>query len=151
KINTGAKYDSEAFKKSVGLNGVGIKAVNALSSYFYIQAIREDKTKIIQFSRGVTKKDPPIQKSPLDPGTSITFTPDPQMFGKYRWFTDHVENMLWNYAYLNTGLTLLFNGKQFRSSRGLYDLLAKNVSGEILYPIVHLKGEDIEIAFTHGN
>jgi topoisomerase-4 subunit B len=151
RINTGAKYDSEAFKKSVGLNGVGIKAVNALSSYFFIQAIREDKTKIIEFCRGAVKKDLPLQKSPLPEGTVITFTPDKEMFGKYRWLPDHVENMLWNYAYLNTGLTLTFNGKSFRSTRGLYDLLNKNLSGEILYPIVHLRGDDIEIAFTHGN
>jgi len=151
KINTGAKYDSEAFKKSVGLNGVGIKAVNALSSHFHIQAVREDKTKVIEFARGVTKKDSPIVKSPLPNGTGISFTPDKEIFGKYRWLTDHIENMLWNYAYLNTGLTLLFNGKQFKSSRGLFDLLTKTISGEILYPIVHLKGEDIELAFTHGN
>src|SRR4051812_1510088 len=151
RINTGAKYDSEAFKKSVGLNGVGIKAVNALSSHFFIQAVREDKTKTIDFVRGVAKKDPPICKSPLPNGTAITFTPDKDIFGKYRWLTDHIENMLWYYAYLNTGLTLVFNGKQFKSTRGLYDLLNKNLSGEILYPIVHLKGEDIEIAFTHGN
>lgn len=151
KMNTGAKYDSVAFKKSVGLNGVGIKAVNALSSYFYIQAIREDKTKTVEFARGVVKKDPAVQKSPLDNGTFITFRPDKEIFGNYRWLTDHIENMLWNYAYLNTGLTLVFNGKEFKSTRGLYDLLNKNVSGEILYPIVHLKAEDIEIAFTHGN
>ena len=151
KINTGAKYDSEAFKKSVGLNGVGIKAVNALSSHFFIQAVREDKTKTIDFVRGVAKKDPAICKSPLPTGTAITFTPDKDIFGKYRWLTDHIDNMLWNYAYLNTGLTLVFNGKQFKSTRGLYDLLNKNLSGEILYPIIHLKGDDIEIAFTHGN
>src|SRR6185369_14725250 len=151
KINTGAKYDSEAFKKSVGLNGVGIKAVNALSSHFFIQAVREDKTKIIEFARGVVKKDPAITKSPLPTGTFISFTPDHTIFGKFRWLTDHIENMLWNYAYLNTGLTLVFNGKQFKSTRGLYDLLNKNLSGEILYPIIHLKGDDIEIAFTHGN
>jgi topoisomerase-4 subunit B len=151
KINTGAKYDSEAFKKSVGLNGVGIKAVNALSSHFFIQAVREDKTKIIEFARGVVKKDPPITKSPLPTGTFISFTPDHTIFGKFRWLTDHIENMLWNYAYLNTGLTLVFNGKQFKSTRGLYDLLNKNLSGEILYPIVHLKGDDIEVAFTHGS
>jgi len=151
KINTGAKYDSEAFKKSVGLNGVGIKAVNALSSHFFIQAVREDKTKTIDFVRGVAKKDPAICKSPLPTGTGISFTPDKEIFGKYRWLTDHIENMLWNYAYLNTGLTLVFNGKQFKSTRGLYDLLNKNLSGEILYPIIHLKGDDIEIAFTHGN
>jgi topoisomerase-4 subunit B len=151
KINTGAKYDSEAFKKAVGLNGVGIKAVNALSSHFFIQAVREDKTKTIDFVRGVAKKDPAICKSPLPNGTAITFTPDKDIFGKYRWLTDHIDNMLWNYAYLNTGLTLVFNGKQFKSTRGLYDLLNKNLSGEILYPIVHLKGEDIEIALTHGN
>ena len=150
KINTGAKYDSEAFKKSVGLNGVGIKAVNALSSYFKVQAVREDKTKIIEFARGVTKKDLPLQKSPLPNGTEIAFRPDEQIFGKFHWLTDHIEQMLWNYAYLNTGLTLVFNGKQFKSTRGLYDLLNKNLSGEILYPIVHLKGDDIEIAFTHG-
>jgi len=105
----------------------------------------------VEFARGVVKKDPAIQKSPLDNGTLITFRPDKDIFGNYRWLTDYIENMLWNYAYLNTGLTLVFEGKEFKSTRGLYDLLNKNLSGEILYPIVHLKGDDIEIAFTHGN
>lgn len=150
KINTGAKYDSEAFKKSVGLNGVGTKAVNALSSYFRIQSIRDDKTKCVEFSKGEIVKEEPIQESTLRRGTHVTFIPDEKIFGNYHFLNEYIEKMLWNYAYLNTGLTLNFNGNVFHSENGLHDLLSQNLSGAVLYPIIHLKGHDIEIAFTHG-
>ena len=154
KINTGAKYDSEAFKKSVGLNGVGIKAVNALSSEFTIQAFREGKTRAVQFARGeVTAEDKRDKAAPKDApsGTELRFDPDPDIFGKCRFREDYVEDMLWNYAYLNSGLTLLYNGKKFKSDNGLRDLLQNKLDGEPLYPIVHLKDQDIEIAFTHNS
>jgi len=154
KINTGAKYDSEAFKKSVGLNGVGIKAVNALSSSFTIQAYRERKTRRIDFSRGeVTYEDKKDQTANANDrnGTFTSFIPDESIFGEYQWKDSIIESMLWNYAYLNTGLTLVFNGKKFHSQNGLLDLLNDEITEDIRYPIIHLKGEDIEIAFTHGN
>ena len=154
KINTGAKYDSEAFKKSVGLNGVGIKAVNALSSEFTIQAFREGKTRAVQFARGeVTSEDKRDKAAPKDAssGTELRFDPDPEIFGKCRFRDDYVEDMLWNYAYLNSGLTLLYNGKKFKSENGLRDLLENKLDGEPLYPIAHLEDKDIEIAFTHNN
>jgi topoisomerase-4 subunit B len=151
KINTGAKYDSEAFKKSVGLNGVGTKAVNALASYFKVQAIREGKTKIVEFERGKIGKESKIVSCDEEQGTLVTFIPDDKIFGKYHYVHEYVENMLWNYAYLNTGLTLTLNGKKFFSDRGLHDLLTSKIDGEIIYPIVHLRGEDIEVAITHSN
>ena len=153
KINTGAKYDSEAFKKSVGLNGVGIKAVNALSSEFVIQAYREGKTRCVSFSQGEVvsedKKDR-AEKEAKD-GTALRFDADPEIFGAIRFRDDYVEDMLWNYAYLNSGLTIVYNGKKFKSDRGLNDLLENNLDGEPIYPIVHLKDADIEIAFTHND
>ncbi|HVU24364.1 MAG TPA: DNA topoisomerase IV subunit B [Opitutus sp.] len=149
-INTGAKYDSETFKKAVGLNGVGLKAVNALSVYYKTQAFREGQTKLVEFSQGKLKKDARIVKSDERNGTLIEFTPDEALFGAFRFREEFIEDMLWNYAFLNRGLTLTFNGKPFRSENGLKDLLQKNLSGEPLYPIVHLEGEDIEVAFTHG-
>jgi topoisomerase-4 subunit B len=151
KINTGAKYDSEAFKKSVGLNGVGTKAVNALSSYFKVQSIRDDKSKSVEFSAGNITKDEPIENSALRKGTLVTFIPDEKIFGNYHFLNEYIEKMLWNYAYLNTGLTLTYNGNKFMSENGLHDLLSQNLSGNILYPIIHLKGNDIEVAFTHGS
>jgi topoisomerase-4 subunit B len=151
KINTGAKYDSEAFKKSVGLNGVGTKAVNALSSYFKVSSYRENKVKSVEFSQGVINKDENIKSSQEKSGTIVSFIPDEKIFGNFHFLNEYIEKMLWNYAYLNTGLTIFFNGKKFVSERGLFDLLNQNLSGEILYPIIHLKGEDIEIAFTHGS
>jgi topoisomerase-4 subunit B len=151
KINTGAKYDSEAFKKSVGLNGVGTKAVNALSNHFVVNSIREGKIKVAEFKKGVLKKDEPIVKSADKSGTIVTFTPDDTLFGNFHFINEYIEKMMWNYAYLNTGLTLYFNGQKFHSDRGLFDLLSQNLSGEILYPIIHLRGNDIELAFTHGN
>ncbi|MEC8279927.1 MAG: DNA topoisomerase IV subunit B [Verrucomicrobiota bacterium] len=153
KINTGAKYDSEAFKKSVGLNGVGIKAVNALSSEFTIQAYREGKTRCVNFSQGEIvsedKKDR-AEKEAKD-GTALRFDADPEIFGAIRFRDDYVEDMLWNYAYLNSGLTIVYNGKKFKSDKGLHDLLENKLDGEPMYPIVHLKDADIEIAFTHND
>ncbi|HTO03959.1 MAG TPA: toprim domain-containing protein, partial [Opitutus sp.] len=150
-INTGAKYDSETFKKAVGLNGVGQKAVNALSLSYRAQAFREGQTKLVEFEQGKLKKDHKVAKTTERNGTLIEFTPDEALFGKdFKFRGEFIEDMLWNYAFLNRGLTLTFNGKPFRSEHGLKDLLQKNLSGEPLYPIVHLEGEDIEVAFTHG-
>ncbi len=151
KINTGAKYDSEAFKKSVGLNGVGTKAVNALSSYFQVQAFREGKTKSAEFSTGNLTKETKIVDSDLRQGTLVSFIPDEKIFGKYHFLNEYVEKMLWNYAYLNTGLTIVYNGQKFHSENGLLDLLTQNITGSILYPTIHLKGYDIEVAMTHSN
>jgi len=150
-INTGAKYDSETFKKAVGLNGVGQKAVNALSAAYRAQAVRDGQAKTVEFVRGKLKKDHRIAKSGERNGTLVEFTPDEELFGAdYRFRREFVEDMLWTYAFLNRGLTLNLNGTPFRSENGLLDLLKKNLSGEILYPIIHLAGEDIEIALTHG-
>jgi topoisomerase-4 subunit B len=153
KINTGAKYDSEAFKKSVGLNGVGIKAVNALSSEFTIQAYRGGKTRCVNFSQGEVvaedKKDR-SEKEAKD-GTALRFDADPEIFGTIRFRDDYVEDMLWNYAYLNSGLSIIYNGKKFKSDKGLHDLLENKLDGEPMYPIAHLKDTDIEIAFTHND
>lgn len=151
KPNTGAKYDSESFKKSVGLNGIGTKAVNALSTFFRAQTIRDGQTKVAEFSRGEIIKDEPIQSSNEKNGTIITFIPDDEIFHNYHFRNSYIEKMLWNYAYLNTGLTIRFNGQEIRSENGLLDLLNANLSGEINYPIIHLKGDDIEIAMTHGH
>ena len=149
KINTGAKYDSKVFKKSVGLNGVGSKAVNALSSYFKIKSIRDGKSKLVEFAKGAITNEEDIQVNSGRKGTSVSFVPDKEMFGNFRFIDDFVEKMLWNYCYLNTGLTITYNGKKFYSDKGLYDLLDQNTEAEILYPIIHLKGEDIEVAITH--
>jgi len=152
KINTGAKYDSEAFKKSVGLNGVGIKAVNALSSEFKIEAFREGKTRAVEFNRGnVTREDKKDRVAKeAKSGTALRFDPDPDIFGNIRYREDYVEDMLWNYAYLNSGLTIHYNGKKFKSDKGLHDLLQNKLDGDPLYPIIHLADNDIEIAFTHN-
>jgi topoisomerase-4 subunit B len=150
-INTGAKYDSETFKKAVGLNGVGQKAVNALSAEFRAQAVREGETKVVEFVQGRLKKDHRVAPSGERNGTIIEFTPDEALFGKdFRFRAEFIEDMLWKYAFLNRGLTLTLNGQPFRSEHGLQDLLARELSGEPLYPIIHLEGEDIEVAFTHG-
>ena len=150
KINTGAKYDSEAFKKSVGLNGVGIKAVNALSSSFDIQAFREGETRRIEFSCGdVQQIDERNQSTKEENGTRITYIPDDSMFKKYRYRNEYVERMLRYYTYLNRGLTIRYNGKRFRSKDGLKDLLEENISESPLYPIIYIEGSDIEVAFTH--
>lgn len=150
KINTGGKYDSKAFQKSVGLNGVGSKAVNALSVTFVVQAYRSGKTRIAEFSRGILIKDEEKDTTQRN-GTSIVFIPDETIFRNYSYRSEFVENMIWNYVFLNAGLTVNFNGKKFFSEHGLRDLLERNVDVEAMrYPIIHLKGEDIEIALTHG-
>jgi topoisomerase-4 subunit B len=149
KINTGAKYDSKVFKKSVGLNGVGTKAANALSSYFCIRSIRDSKSKFVEFSQGELTNDEDIQENTSRKGTKVSFIPDESLFGKYRFINEYIEKMMWNYCYLNPGLTIMFNGEKFYSEKGLYDLLDQNTEAEMLYPIIHLKGEDIEVAITH--
>lgn len=152
KINTGGKYDSKAFKKSVGLNGVGTKAVNALSTYFKVQAFRDGKTKIAEFSQGNITKDAKISKGDESAGTLTVFQPDDSIFKKYKFRTEFVEEQLWNYAYLNSGLKINFNGETFYSRNGLLDLLEKKTAAEpTRYPIIHLRGDDIELAMTHGN
>lgn len=151
KINTGGKYDSKAFKKSVGLNGVGTKAVNALSSYFKVESIREGKIKRAEFAKGELEVDAAIEDSSLRKGTRISFTPDEYLFKNFKYREEYIERMLWNYAFLNKGLTINFNGKQFYSENGLKDLLELNLDDEPLYPIIHLEGEDIEVAITHTN
>ena len=150
KINTGAKYDSETFQKSVGLNGVGTKAVNALSSYFMVESYRDSKMKQAIFEEGELESESRQIKTEEKDGTYVEFTPDQSIFKAFEYQLAYVETMLWNYAYLNTGLTLSLNGKTFRSENGLKDLLENNLSGDILYPIIHLQGEDIEVAMTHG-
>ncbi len=151
KINTGAKYDSRAFKKSVGLNGVGTKAVNALSEYFKVTAVRDGKAKWAEFQFGNLKKENKPEPTKEDNGTLIHFKPDNGMFRNFRWVNEFVEQQLWNYAYLNAGLKINFNNKTFYSKNGLLDLLNKKTNTEqIRYPIIHLIGEDIEIAITHG-
>jgi topoisomerase-4 subunit B len=151
-INTGAKYDSQTFQKAVGLNGVGQKAVNALSFSYLAQAFREAETKTAEFTQGKLKKETKLSKTDERDGTLIAFMPDEALFGKdFKFRLEFIEDMLWNYAFLNRGLTLTLNGKAFKSEHGLKDLLTKELSGEPLYPIIHLEGEDIEIALTHGN
>jgi topoisomerase-4 subunit B len=149
KINTGAKYDSKVFKKSVGLNGVGTKAANALSSYFKIRSIREGKSKLVEFSQGVITNEESIQENTSRRGTKVSFIADEELFGKYRFINEYVEKMMWNYCYLNPGLTIIFNGEKFYSENGLFDLLEQRTDAEMLYPIIHLKADDIEVAITH--
>ena len=150
RMNTGAKYDSKAFKKSVGLNGVGVKAVNALSSSFMIRSVRDGQEKISEFEHGITIKDHPVRETDDENGVEVVFQPDESMFGNYFFISEYVDSMLKNYVYLNSGLVINFNGNKFLSRNALVDLLNENMSKEGLYPIVHLKGEDIEVAFTHG-
>ncbi len=150
-INTGGKYDSKAFKKSVGLNGVGTKAVNALSSYFKVQSIRDGKTKVAEFTRGTLTKDYKLSDSKENNGTLIEFVPDEKVFHKFRFIQEFVESRIWNYAYLNSGLRIHYNGKTYISKHGLKDMLERRTDGEsLVYPIIHLIGEDIEIVLTHG-
>jgi topoisomerase-4 subunit B len=151
KMNTGAKYDSKVFKKSVGLNGVGIKAVNALSIDFTIRAIREGQVKELKFSKGIQVDDLPIVETNEPNGTMVVFWPDESVFRNFRYISDYVINMIKNYTYLNAGLVIEYNGQKYFSRNGLRDLLEENLEGEPLYPIIHLRGEDIEIAMTHGN
>lgn len=151
KINTGGKYDSKAFKKSVGLNGVGTKAVNALSSFFRVQSIRDNQTKVAVFSQGIITEDAKIVKTEAPNGTLFEFHPDEEIFKSFRFRPEYIENQLWNYAYLNSGLRIKYNNKTFYSKNGLLDLLGRKAESEtIRYPIIHLKGEDIEVAITHG-
>lgn len=150
KINTGAKYDSKVFKKTVGLNGVGTKAVNALSSSFQIQSVREGKSKIAQFQCGLLVSESTETESTERSGTKVTFIPDSQVFGSYRFIDDYIEKLLWNYVYLNRGLTIFFNGRKFQSQNGLHDLLTRNIDSAICYPIVYIQDEDLEFAFTHS-
>ena len=149
-MNTGGKYDSKAFKKSVGLNGVGTKAVNALSNKFIVQSFRDGQTRRAEFEKGkITTETGIIEDASSEKGTYVYFEPDDTMFEKYKYNEDFIETMLRNYAYLNTGLTIRFNDKKISSKNGLLDLLNENITADMLYPIIHLKGEDIEIAFTH--
>lgn len=150
KINTGGKYDSKAFKKSVGLNGVGTKAVNALSSHFMVYAVRDGKKKEAIFSRGELVQESKEEKTDEADGTFVEFIPDDTVFKKYAYKMPYIDKMLWNYCYLNRGLSIYFNGQRFISKNGLKDLLENNQDGDPLYPIIHLEGEDIEVAFTHG-
>ncbi len=151
KMNTGGKYDSKAFKKSVGLNGVGTKAVNALSSYFKVQSIRENLTKIAEFEQGNLVNDAAQEASTLRKGTKVSFVPDLDIFPHYKFRNEYVVKMIKNYVYLNTGLTIIFNGEKYRSEHGLKDLLNENISEESkLFPIIHLMEDDIEIALTYS-
>ena len=151
KMNTGAKYDSKVFKKSVGLNGVGIKAVNALSSTFTIKSVREGQAKEVTFSKGLILDEKDLVEKDQQNGTSIYFEPDIDIFKNYKYINDYVVNMLKNYTFLNAGLTIEFNGEKYISKNGLKDLLEENLNTDPLYPVIHLKGEDIEVGITHGN
>ncbi len=151
KMNTGGKYDSRAFKKSVGLNGVGTKAVNALSTQFRVESTRDGQSKIATFERGVLVDDAPIETSSRRKGTKVSFVPDESIFKNFKYRSEYVQKMLMNYVYLNPGLTILFNGEKFHSENGLRDLLEDNNNADdLLYPIIHLKGDDIEVALTHS-
>ncbi len=149
KINTGAKYDSEVFKKTVGLNGVGSKAVNSLSSYFMAQSVREGKTRIVEFEKGKRKSATRELKTDLQDGTIISFLPDEELFGHYHFISEYIEKLLWNYVFLNTGLKIYFNGIKYFSQNGLLDLLNQNIDDPVAYPVIHLKEGDFEFAFTH--
>jgi topoisomerase IV subunit B len=152
KINTGAKYDSKAFQKSVGLNGVGTKAVNALSHHFKVTAVREGKEKTAEFQRGVLVKEYKETKTGEENGTLVTFVPDETVFKTFKFHPEFLENQIWNYCFLNAGLKIIFNGKSFVSRNGLLDLLQRKTNeDEIRYPIIHIKGDDIEMALTHNN
>lgn len=152
KINTGAKYDSKAFQKSVGLNGVGTKAVNALSSQFKVTAFREGKQKTAEFEKGVLVSENKEAKTTESNGTLVVFTPDDTVFKNFHFLNEYIDSQLWNYCYLNAGLVINFNGKRYVSRNGLLDLLQRKTNAdEIRYPIIHLKGEDIEVAITHEN
>lgn len=152
KINTGAKYDSKVFQKSVGLNGVGTKAVNALSSYFKVTAFRDGKQKTAEFEKGILIKEHKEEKTTEGNGTEVTFIPDDSVFKNYHYIHEYMDNQFWNYCYLNAGLVINFNGKKYVSKNGLLDLLQRKTNeDELRYPIIHLKGEDIEVAITHEN
>ena len=151
KINTGAKYDSAVFKKSVGLNGVGTKAVNALSGWFKVQSIRDGKTKVVEYEQGILTREDQEQPSEDQRGTLVSFRPDAALFGNYHYIFEYIEKMLWNYAYLNKGLSIWFNGQRMVSQNGLKDLLESNINGSgTLYPIIYLEEPDFELAMTHS-
>ncbi len=149
RMNTGAKYDSKVFKKTVGLNGVGIKAVNALSLKFVIESYREKTGRLVEFSRGEIVDEKELSPSGKANGTKVVFTPDQEIFGKFRFIPEYLERMFKNYVYLNTGLTIVYNGKHFNSKNGLLDMLEENMSAPGLYPAIHLRGDEIEVAVTH--
>ena len=151
KMNTGGKYDSKAFKKSVGLNGVGIKAVNALSAYMLVQSFRDGETKTVEYRRAHVEEDAPIASTTQANGTLVNFIPDEEIFENYHYRDEFVEPLLKNYVFLNAGLAINYNGKKFCSKNGLVDLLNEHMTSEPLYPIIHLQGPDIEIAITHAN
>ena len=152
KINTGAKYDSKVFQKSVGLNGVGTKAVNALSQFFKVTSVRDGREKTAEFERGELVNNKKEAKTNEQNGTEVTFIPDEKIFKNYKYLDEYVENLLWNYCYLNAGLVIIFNGKKFVSKNGLLDLLQhKTNEDELRYPIIHLRGDDIEVAISHNN
>src|SRR4051794_40253 len=152
KINTGAKYDSKAFQKSVGLNGVGTKAVNALSNYFKVESFREGRTKVAEFEKGILLKEYREAKSEEQNGTLVTFIPDDSVFRNFHFITEYLDNLLWNYCYLNAGLIITLNGKKYVSKNGLLDLLKRKTNeDELRYDVIYLKGEDIEVAITHNN
>lgn len=151
KMNTGGKYDSKNYKRSVGLNGVGIKAVNALSSYFYIRSTRDGQSASVTYEQGLVVEDSGIVPDPNEEnGTFVKFTPDATIFKNYEFRNHIIEAMIKNYSFLNTGLTLIFNGKRYHSRNGLSDLLKENMTNDPLYPIMHFRGEDIEIVVTHA-
>jgi len=152
-INTGAKYDSKVFKKSVGLNGIGCKAVNALSSYFRTQSVRDGKTKIVEYRRGKLVKDLEIADCNEKQGTIISFIPDEKLFGNTHFILEYVEEMLWNYVFLNNGLTIILNGQRMQAKNGLLDLLEHNINGNgpLRYPIIHIKEGEFECAFSHSS
>lgn len=151
KMNTGGKYDSKAFKKSVGLNGVGTKAVNALSSYFKVQSVREEKIRVAEFSTGNLTGVTDAEETTKRKGTLVQFTPDVDIFKSYTYRMQYVERLIWNYCYLNRGLVINFNGEKYTSEQGLKDLLENSLNEETQYPIIHIEGEDIEVAITHTN
>ena len=151
KMNTGGKYDSKAFKKSVGLNGVGTKAVNALSSYFRVESTRDGRSASAEFTQGNLTNQDLLDDTSRRKGTKVSFIPDEIIFKKYKYRSEYIVKMLKNYVYLNPGLTIVFNGEKYYSENGLKDLLSENINeADMLYPIIHLKGEDIEIAITHS-
>jgi topoisomerase IV subunit B len=151
KINTGAKYDSKVFKKTVGLNGVGTKAVNALSGSFRIESIREGKSKVADFEMGNLRGERLEERPNGRSGTVVTFVPDETIFGKFRFINEYIEKLLWNYVFLNRGLTILFNGQKLQAQNGLLDLLNRNIGTPVCYPIIHIQEDDLEFAFTHSN
>ncbi len=156
KINTGAKYDSKVFQKSVGLNGVGTKAVNALSGYFKVASVREGKIKEAEFEKGFLIKEHKETKTGEENGTIVTFIPDETIFKNFHFIPEYLEKQIWNYCFLNAGMKIIFNGKSYVSRNGLLDLLLRETNADtnpdgIRYPIIHLKGEDIEVALTHNN